>query len=144
MPWRNEIGSWLLITVVTGLIWIWASGETREEKSIMTKATFTVQQGDNAWIIEPKIHAFSMVVEGSRLSIQNVEALAKNGFFFQLQPNMDDPQVDIEEAVRSNQDFQRTGATLVSVDRPTASPKIDERIALQLNVAPNLPGVQTV
>lgn len=145
MPWRSEIGSWILITIVTGLIWIWASGETREEKSIMTKATFTVLlDDDKTWIIEPKIHAFSMVVEGSRLSIQNVEALAKNGFYFQLQPSMDNPQVDIEEAVRSNQDFQSTGAILVSVDKPSVSPKIDELIGLQVHVEPNLPGVQTV
>lgn len=144
MPWRSEIGSWALISVVTGLIWIWASVETREEKSFMTQAHFTILQGDKAWIIEPNIHAFSMVVEGSRMSIQNVETLAKTGFFFQLQPNLDDPSIDITEAVRNHQDFQSTGATLVSVDRPTASPKIDERIGLQVRVAPNLPGVQTV
>lgn len=144
MPWRSEIGSWALISVVTGLIWIWASVETREEKSIITKATFNVQQGDNVWIIDPKIHAFSMVVEGSRLSIQNVEALAKTGFFFQLQLNMDDPQVDIAAKVRDDKDFQDTGATLVSVDRPNVSPRIDELIGIQVRVAPILPGVQTV
>lgn len=145
MPWRSEIGSWILITIVTGLIWIWASGETREEKTIITKATFNVLlDDDKTWIIEPKFHAFSMVVEGSRLSIQNVEALAKDGFYFQIQPSMDNPPVDIEEAVRGNQDFQNTGATLVSVDKPSVSPKIDELIGLQVRVAPNLPGVQTV
>ena len=145
MAWRSEISSWLLITIVTGLIWIWASGETREEKSIMTKVSFNVLlDDDKAWIIEPRTHAFSMVVEGSRLSIQNVEEIAKNGFYIQLQPNMDDPSVDIAEAVSNNPDFQSTGATLVSVDRPTAFPRIDELIGLQVRVAPNLPGVQTI
>lgn len=143
MPWRSEIGSYLIITVVSVLIWLWAAGETREQKAVISKALFNVPD-DSVWIIDPEIHAFNMVIEGSRQSIQNVEILAPNGFRIDIAPNVGAQSIDIVEALNNLPVFQRTGAQLVSIDRPNAMPIVDRLVQMTPNVVPNLPGVQTV
>lgn len=141
--WRNEIGSYVIITTVSVLIWLWAAGETREQKTVISKAQFVVPD-TGEWIIDPDLHAFNMVVEGSRLSIQNVETLARNGFVINISPEVGEQTVDIEAALKANTQFRETGATLVSIDRPAATPTVDRLVTVQIPVKPNLPGVQTM
>lgn len=143
MPWRNEIGSYLIITVVSVLIWLWAAGETREQKAVISKAIFNVPD-DGAWIIEPDNHPFTMVIEGSRQSIQNVEILAPFGFQIDIAPNVGDQDIDIVEALNNLPLFQRTGAQIISIDRPNSTPIVDRLVQMTPNIVPNLPGVQTV
>lgn len=143
MPWRNEIGSYLIITVVSVLIWLWAAGETREQKAVISKAIFNVPD-DGAWIIVPDNHPFNMVIEGSRQSIQNVEILARNGFRIDIAPNVGTQSIDIVEALNNLPIFKRTGALLISIDSPNARPMVDRLVQMTPIIVPNLPGVQTV
>lgn len=141
--WRSEIGSYLIVTAVALLVWFWAAAETREQRNVVCKARFVVPDSDT-WIIEPAIHAFTIVVEGSRLSLQNVEQMAKGEITINLSPQVGEQSVDMEEALRNDPGFRATGAQLVSIERPTASPTVDRIVTMQLNVQPTLPGVQTV
>lgn len=144
MSWRNEIGSYFLITAVAALIWFWAAGETREVTSVSSRAFFSVP-GDEQWSIGPDNHAFNMEIEGSRLSIQNAKALAQDGFTFDLAANVD-PQVivKIEDELRNHPAFIQTGATLISVDRHEATISVDRIVQVEVTITPKLPGVRTV
>jgi hypothetical protein len=139
--WRNEIGSYVIITAVAVLVWIWAANETREQETVISKVQFVVPD-DGAWIIEPDNFAVSMVVEGSRLAIQNVEALARSGFIVELAPEVGVQIVDVESKLIANQALRETGSVLRSIDRPSATPSVDRLVPVQLTVLPSLPGVQ--
>lgn len=144
MSWRNEIGSYFLITAVAALIWFWAAGETREVTSVSSRVFFSVP-GDEQWSIGPDNHAFNMEIEGSRLSIQNAKALAQDGFTFDLAANVD-PQVivKIEDELRNHPAFIQTGAMLISVDRHEATISVDRIVQVEVTITPKLPGVRTV
>jgi len=140
-PWRHEFGSYVIITAVAVLVWIWAANETREPKTVSSTVRFNVPD-NGAWIIEPNNYAVSMVVEGSRLAIQNVEALARNGFIIDLAPEVGVQAVDIESKLIANRALRESGAVLRSIDRPSATPSVDRLVPMQLTILPNLPGVQ--
>lgn len=140
---RTELWSYLLITIVTILIWMWAAGETREEKEIICTARFAVP-GPDDWSVEPPVHAFTMTVTGSRLSMQNLNLLEKNGLVIDLPPELRPQEIDIEAAVRAHADFLKTGASLISIDRGSVKVQLDRMVDLVVPVIPSLPGVQTV
>ncbi len=145
MAWRSELGSYLLITVVTALIWVWAAGETREERTIPSQVTILVP-GNETWTIDPQVYAVSLQVEGSQTSIQNLQALAREGLAIEVTPDMaQQPQnVDLESAVRSLASLNETGVSLIGMDPPSAIVNIDRLVQIEVPVVPNLPGVQTV
>ncbi|MCZ6835899.1 MAG: hypothetical protein O7G85_09010 [Planctomycetota bacterium] len=140
---RSEIGSYLIITTAALLIWFWAAGETREQKTINCTIEF-VAPDSKAWIIEPSLHTFNMSVEGSRLAIQRLETLAQEGLTYTVVAEVGEQIVDIAQALHDDPEFKATGAALLSIDRPQATPLIDQLITMELSVTPSLPGVQTV
>ena len=101
MNWTKEIWTYIIVTLVTVLIWFWAAGETRETKTInYARVHFTVPEPAN-WTFAPGQLSAILVVEGSKVSIQKAESLLRKSINITIQPEPGRKVIDLAEQLRN-------------------------------------------
>ena len=70
----SDVWTWLLVTVVSVMIWIWAAGETREEAGASMRIRI-VPPDESEWIVSPREFTANVEMTGSRFAIQNARNL---------------------------------------------------------------------
>ena len=141
MTWHREIWTYLIVTLVTVLIWAWAASETREHKIIpAARIQFVVSDAAN-WNITPAAITLSLNVEGTKLSVQKLTDLLRQPAKITVPANVGHLSIDLAEALRGNDDVRKTGATMVSSDPPLVDIDLDQIDRIQVPVKANLPGV---
>ena len=74
MGWRSQLPTYLIVTVVAVLIWLWAAGETRETGERTFRVQFTTQfPADH--IVTPKAMTITAEIEGSRSALRSAPAM---------------------------------------------------------------------
>ena len=141
MNWTKEIWTYIIVTLVTVLIWFWAAGETRETKTInYARVHFTVPEPAN-WTFAPGQLSAILVVEGSKVSIQKAESLLRKSINITIQPEPGRKVIDLAEQLRSHDQLAATGINVLTVDPPGAEVAIDRIERFTAPVKPALPGV---
>lgn len=141
MPIRKEIWTYLIVTVVTVLIWFWAAGETREQKTInYGRVQFTLPPD---WRVKPSEQAVTVVVEGSKFSIQNAESVLRRPVKLSLPATTGRQAVDIVERLRHVDELRSTGVTIRSAEPLTIEVEVDEVQRFSAQVKAVLPSVIT-
>ena len=142
MRWQKEIWTYLIVTLVTVLIWAWAAGETRERKTInYARVQFTVPEQEN-WIIEPQQQPAILVVEGSKLSLQKAESLLRRSpLRISVSPTAGRQSIDLADRLRSQDELRETGVTVLSAEPPAMDVTLDRIERVAASVKPVLPGV---
>lgn len=144
MNFQREIWTYLIVTLVTVLIWFWAAAETRESKTIyFGRVQFTVSDPAN-WTISPAQQALTMNIEGSTLAIQNAEAVARDALIAEVRPMEGVQSVDLAQALRNNLKLRETGVTIQTVEPALVEISLDRIERSMAAVKPVLPGVTAV
>ena len=142
MDWRKETWTVVLVTIVTVLIWFWAAGETRDQQRLNARIRFNVPDPEN-WAITPDQIVIGLLIEGSKLSLQNAESLLRRPLNVTVPAAAGRQTVDLAERVRLHEELRATGVTVLSVDLAATEIDIDGMQQSKMRVRPVLPGVTT-
>ncbi len=74
MGWRGQLPTYLIVTVVAVLIWLWAAGETRETDERTFRVQFTTQMPIEH-IVSPNEMTLDVEIEGSRSAGRSAPAM---------------------------------------------------------------------
>lgn len=142
MVWHKEIWTYLIVTLVAVLIWAWAASETREQRTISSaKVQFEVRADPGNWLIEPASVAPSVVVEGTKLSVQALANLLRKPINIAVPVNVSRYSRDLAELLREQESIIATGAAIVSTEPASIDLALDQIDREPILVKPILPGV---
>src|SRR5688572_862236 len=141
---RTELWTWVLVTAMTMLIWVWAAGETQEDQVInYARIQFTVPEPEN-WVVGPhEQQALTLVIEGSRQAIQAAEALLRRPLSVSIPAVEGEQNIDILERLRTHEQLRQTGAKVTVADPNVVEVKLDKIIRSPATVKAVLPNVRT-
>ncbi|MCI0364700.1 MAG: hypothetical protein L0219_12525 [Phycisphaerales bacterium] len=143
MEWRKEIWTWLLVTAMTALIWIWAAGETREERAInYARVEFAAPQS-GSWVITPNSMNLKVRIEGSRNAIQKAERFLNEPLVLSVPPVEGTYVLDLTEQLREHQGLRQTGARITDSEPRTIALNLDKIAEVKAAVKAVLPGIKT-
>lgn len=138
---RRDLGTWVIVTVFTLLIWYWAAGETRIEQVLNVRVQLAVASSPNAWRIQPRQLSVAVTAQGSRRAIRNAEESSRE-ITLQLPPRPGTATLDLATALRAHPAINQTGITVISTDPAGVEVERDEIITEQARVIPKLPNVK--
>ena len=142
MNFQSKYWTYLIVTLVTVLLWVWAAAETREEKS----ATFLVRfasAGAGDWVIIPDEVTLTVTLEGSRFPLQEALSLKQGSIVLttgnELPSSVGRHTLDLTTALNKNEALRNTRVTVLTVDPPSKMIEIDALVAVTATVQPDLP-----
>lgn len=140
---KDNILTYIIITAVTLLIWIWAATETREQQTFSMRVEFAVPDPED-WRLEPQHRSPMLTVQGSRLALDRTQELARRPIRVEVSPLPGTKTIDLLSAVREHPEIEATGVQVLSADPASIELRIDEIIRVPARVRTYFPRVQTV
>lgn len=138
----RDLLTYLVVSAVTLLIWLWAAGETRQDRTISyARVQFIASDSDN-WLINPGQTPMTVMVQGSRLAIEKVENLLRRPLRMEVRAAAGAQTIDLAQQLRELREIRDTGATIRSVEPPTQDIDLDHVERVTAAVKPVLRGVQ--
>jgi hypothetical protein len=108
MGFRKDILTYVIVTAVTLLIWVWAATETREQQTFSVRVEFIVPDADE-WLIEPAQRTTTITVQGSRLSLDTMQERVRRPLQVEVLPRPGTQPIDLLAAIRENPAIEETG-----------------------------------
>jgi len=141
VPIQKTISTYAILTVVAILIWFWAAGETREQKTInYVRVQFTLPPD---WLVKPGEQAVTVVIDGSKFSIQNAESVLRRPLKLSIPATVGKQMVDIMDRLRHFDELRATGVTFGSSEPAIVELDVDEVQRTTAQVKAMLPSVIT-
>jgi len=112
----RDLWTYFVVTIVTILIWLWAAGETRQEKPINYARVQFVTPDPDHWTVAPDTRPISVMVQGSRLSIEKVESALRQPLLIEVRAAPGGQVIDLTRQLRNIPEITDTGARVRSVE----------------------------
>lgn len=142
MGWRSQLPTYLIVTVVAVLIWLWAAGETRETGERTFHVQFTTQfPADH--IVSPKETTITVEIEGSRSALRSAPAMG-SPIVLTLDAGLGKHAVDLVRLLNDHPDLRDARVSVISTDPPSQDVTIDKLVSATVPVeGPDLGRLQT-
>ncbi len=141
MGWRSQLPTYLIVTVVAVLIWLWAAGETRETDERTFRVQFTTQLPADH-IVTPKETTIIVQIEGSRSALRSAPAMG-SPIVLTLE-GLGDQTVNLVRLLNDHPDLDDAGVSVISTDPPSQDVTIDKLVSATVRVEdPDLGRLQT-
>ncbi len=142
MGWRSQLPTYLIVTVVAVLIWLWAAGETRETGERTFHVQFTTQfPADH--IVTPKEMTITAEIEGSRSALRSAPAMG-SPIVLTLDAGLGDHAVDLIRLLNDHPDLRDARVSVISTDPPSQDVTIHKLVSATVRVeVPDLGRLQT-
>lgn len=144
MKRRGEIGTWVVITVVTVLIWVWAAGETRDRKEFQYASIKFEVPRSSEWQIDPPTTTISIKVEGSKLAVQRAEQKLRRPVVLDVPDQAGTHEIDLVDRLQNHPLLRETGVMILSTVPPRVDVTLDEIVRETIPIRPRIPNLQTV
>ncbi len=132
MGWRSQLPTYLIVTVVAVLIWLWAAGETRETGERTFLVQFTTQfPADH--IVTPKETTISVEIEGSRSALRSAPAMG-SPIVLTLDAGLGDHAVDLVRLLNNHPDLRDARVSVISTDPPSQDVTIHKLVSATVRV----------
>ncbi len=147
---KSDLPLYLIVTVVTLLIWFWAVLATRDSKSIMIQVQVKSSSGSKL-MLSPGEFAVRANIEGPKFALQ---AASRGGIKTpitltlgaELPSEFAEPGshvIDLTSALNEHPDLHDARVAVVATEPPTMEITVDKLIALAVTVIePDLSGLQ--
>lgn len=142
MGWRSQLPTYLIVTVVAVLIWLWAAGETRETDERTFHVQFTTQSPADH-IVTPSETTISVEIEGSRSALRSAPAMG-SPIVLTLDAGLGDHAVDLIRLLNDHPDLRDARVSVISTDPPAQDVTIHKLVSATVRVEdPDLGRLQT-
>lgn len=142
----REFGTILMVTTVTVLIWSWAASETRAGADVFVTLNFRPPV-TGGYVVEPSTARVTIKIEGSRLALQNAQALQEETLDFPLgvagvpgEPGTH--TIDLASILNLDSRLNETGVTILGTVPAAIQLNIDEIVEAKASVRLTLPDMQ--
>jgi hypothetical protein len=144
MPFRGEVWTYVLVTVVTLLVWIWAAGKTRDQTTLSASIRFA-PPSEAEYLASPAELPVKVTVVGSSQALRNAEDRLRNPLSVPVVPEPGSRSVTIEldQAIAERPELARTGVEIIAVDPPSIIVQVDQVVHVTAAVRPALGDVRT-
>jgi hypothetical protein len=144
---KKDIWTYLLVTIVTVLIWIWAAGETREQRLLFVSMEF-VPTDPTSWNVEPSHGAVTLTVEGSKRALERAVTVRSEPLELVLGTagvpgDAGIYAVDMAATLSVQEKLRETGVVILASDPPTIELDIAPIVRIPAEIRVLLPGVRT-
>ena len=140
---KNELGTMLIVTAVTVLIWFWAAGETLDQRNVNARIAFELPE-PQSWVIAPRQRFVTLSLEGSNLALQQADQVLRRDLAIPLHAAVGRQTVDVADALRRLSELEETGVKIIAAEPATLDVDVDQIVTIASRVRASLPGVQTV
>jgi len=126
MTWRRSMGTYLLVTGVTVLIWFWAAGETRDQSNVYATVRFNVPSATGEqWVLEPREVTAELSIEGATLAIQRTKASLEQHIRIEISPQKGTQQINLVDALGTHPEILETFVTIRTAKPATVEVQAD-------------------
>lgn len=139
---KKELGTILIVTAVTVLIWFWAAGETLMQRNVNARIAFTLPEPES-WQIMPRQRFVTLSLEGSKLALQQADQALRRDLEVPLHASVGRQSVDLLEAMQRLGELEATGVKIIGVEPASLEVEIDQMVTVPTRVRASLPGAQT-
>ena len=146
---RGRLGSLLLVTGVTVLVWIWAAGETRESDRFDTAVRFAPADAARMVVRPERVPQVRFEASGSKRALREFETLLAQGPLDLVAGAHGIPSaagswpIDLVAAASNLPAVQAMGVTIVSSEPKNVELRIVPLEPRTLRLVPELPGIAT-
>ena len=146
---RGGLGSLLLVTGVTVLVWIWAAGETRERDTFDATVRFAPADANRMVVRPERVPQVRFEASGSKRALRAFEALLAKGPLDLAAGSHGIPAaagswpIDLVVAAANLPLVQETGVTVASSEPKSVELRIVPLEPRTLRLVPELPGIAT-
>lgn len=142
---RGRVGTIILVTAVTLLIWIWAAGETRERALLWARVQFEPASAFSTIVSPRSAREVALTVAGSSRSIQQLrqalyEPLILTSGTSGIPGDKGTHIVELAEALRNSEVFSSTDVSVISTEPSSLELEIDSLTEKTAPVIPILSG----
>lgn len=148
----SVVRSTVSISIVTGLIWLFAEAQSVSEQVVDVRVAFQAPQGSNlvVSIVDGGWTGTASVrIQGARAAIDNATHRLAGGVALMVgsagvSATTGRQSVDLRSALSQTASLERAGVTIAAVEPRNTEILVDELVTLDgVTVRPFLPGVQT-
>ncbi len=130
MKWPREVGTIILVTVVTVLIWLLAAAKTRQTDTLSGRLTMTVASdstGDRFQVVPAEVPV-TLTIEGPAIAVRETRSLlTASPLEFPLPAEPGRHEISrLAERIQEINSIRDIGATIVTVDPPSVAVDIEE------------------
>ncbi|MFM9959046.1 MAG: hypothetical protein ACKVZJ_13355 [Phycisphaerales bacterium] len=142
---REKLTTFLIVTLVTLTVWLFAEAESLGHESL--PASVTVVSADNSRLVTPATGwdgRVTLDVSGSRRGIERARDLFLQPIKVTLPKGVGEGDLTVElyEALETHESIARSGVTIDSVRPLRAVVQVQELVTRQATIVPELIGVQ--
>src|SRR5437870_2374630 len=112
----RDVWTFVAVTIVTVLVWLWAAGETREQRTISYARVQFVPTEPAQWIVTPAQEPVTVAVKGSRLAVDRIEAVMRRPLHVTIRGSSGAQSIDLDQELGNLPEVHDTGATILSVE----------------------------
>lgn len=141
MSWQREIWTYLVVTIVTALIWAWAAGETREQHTIGSAQVQFIVPDAAGWVISPSRQAVTLELSGPKRGLQEMEHHFRRPVSVVVPVIAGKQGIELREQLQRLDEVRQSGVTIVSVEPPVAELELDPIERMTVKIKPDLSGV---
>ena len=141
MNFQSKYWTYVIVTLVTVLLWVWAAAETREQKPATFRVQF-VSAGAGNWVIIPDEFTLTATLEGARFALKEAQSLPGPLVLTtgnELPSSVGFHTLDLTTALNKNEALRNTRVTVLAVDPPSKMIEIDALVDVTATVQPDLP-----
>jgi hypothetical protein len=142
---QARIGTVILVTAVTLLIWIFAAGETRERAVIWARVQFEAASGITTIVSPRTTQQIALTLSGSTRSIQEVRRALEEPLVLAtgtkgIPGDKGTHLVEIVDALRDQEVFYKTEVSVITSEPMALEVQIDSLIEKTIPVTPVIQG----
>jgi hypothetical protein len=145
----THVRTFLLVSLITVMIWVFAEAESLSKKSVRADVVFETdsETGRFVQVLDGQgwRDRVEIAVEGSTAAVNDLEADLRRGIRLRvgnagIPPETGENLLEFNQILRALAEFTQRGVTVVKVDPPTLKVVVDELIAVEMKVEADVPG----
>lgn len=143
---KTRLGTYLVVTAITLLIWIWAAGETRNEDTVYARVK-VLASSDFETIVSPAgDRQVDIEVKGSARSIQRLRQMLSQPLelttgSYGIPREAGRHTISLAEAIQAQPEMTQGDITILNTDPSTLEIEVDSMTQISVPVEPILTGV---
>ncbi|MAJ47865.1 MAG: hypothetical protein CBC35_11465 [Planctomycetes bacterium TMED75] len=143
---KTQYGTYLVVTVITLLIWIWAAGETRNEDTVYARVKVVTSSDFETIVFPIDDQQVAIEVKGSARSIQRLRQVLSQPLALITGSNgipreAGDHVISLVESIQNQPVIQQGDITILTTEPSTLKVEIDSMTQISVPVEPVLTGV---
>lgn len=145
---RARLGSFVTVTAVALLLWLWAAGRTTEVATIAVQVRVASGDPGRVAVLPPAPFTVELRLRGSRRDLDDA-ASRLGGTVLELRSgspgvpaSVGDHVIDLATSIDRSEELARLAATVDGANPASATVEIVELVSVEAAVTPDLPGVR--